>query len=709
MRLSPYSRSYSLSGISNNNSSFSNHSSPHFPVPSPSPAPTQSPGRSRIVLSHHLTLLGPRCLPRADNGPAQESLEDSPSEDDGLESEEETRRAEPVPRAQGNGQSGLGRKHKKPSGGSRRKKRARIAVDDDEDSNYGTGTGTRNRNCTAKSKRQSSAAKVTQRRSRVRPDLASQGKQVASQGSVNEPQLPSLNTKYIILRLVEFSTDYRGLPLLKQLLRVETQRRIFAAKGQYQTLEEAQARIPDFAKEAEVTREKFNHWLQYGARLVYICGAASPYILLVMASVGFKQYLASNVRRDVIDAVGLEISSLVDPCRKIIVTQLLPLLEDLRYYIGSQYNNVFFRLSFGGQAVPFHDTGHITGLLRGIDLLWLELPLPYQEWHTFFNRNIQDAYTPKFLSNILPPLVPISIQQSETLTLQIPGYLLGQQKVKVSKSWSEMQRKLVMEGKVAKSYDDLIDYLRSSFSEGVRINNEAYIRFDTAILEKRKLHILDSQGSTAVYLLPGLNEELPQLNDFITNKIPLLQPDFRYMTPEEQNGRFPAYHAINFGRYSEKGHSAPDDVHPSFYKTIGSKVHLTQRVPYEAKMVHEDPAGAEAYDVAFQHVQRIVEYATRTGLVKHHDKLDIIAQSLPLNDGSAAYLYAGYIVNINAKTDGHLDPNDRDICAIVGYGHYIDGDIVLYQLGTAFKLHALDFFFFDSKRITHLNLRFTGK
>lgn len=99
----------------------------------------------------------------------------------------------------------------------------------------------------------------------------------------------------------------------------------------------------------------------------------------------------------------------------------------------------------------------------------------------------------------------------------------------------------------------------------------------------------------------------------------------------------------------------------------------------------------------------------RTGVVKHNDKLDIIAQSLPLNDGSAAYPYAGYIVNVNVKTDGHLDPNDKDICAVIGFGDYIDGDIVLHQLGTSVKLHPLDVFIFDPRRITHLNLRFTGK
>lgn len=167
-------RSYSLSEIAHNNCSFFNDSSLLSPMPSLSPEPIQSPGPSRIVLTHCLMLLGPR-LPTSNNHPAQEAS-DRPSNDDGPESEEETRRAAPGARAQGNGKSHLGTKRKKPSGGSKRK-RARIAADDDEDSDYGTGTGTENRNCAAKSKTQSSVVKVTQQCSRIRPNLVQQGKQ----------------------------------------------------------------------------------------------------------------------------------------------------------------------------------------------------------------------------------------------------------------------------------------------------------------------------------------------------------------------------------------------------------------------------------------------------------------------------------------------------------------------------------------------------
>ncbi|KAJ7589261.1 hypothetical protein C8J56DRAFT_1048901 [Mycena floridula] len=599
-----------------------------------------------------------RCTPRRDSIPS-----DPESEDETL----------CLPRAPGalGGPTGGKRKRNSNSSGKKRGKRARIADEEESDADTGTGTVKKPRN--------------------FKPS-----------GPIDEPQLASVDTRHALLHVTQFSTDARTLPVLKSLidhllnnpgkvsnelslseesslgvlgkhcqklesqdvvneyalfvtlvqLRIETQRRIDIAKASCTSLASAQVRLEDFAAEVTeaigkdgivITREQFNHWLRQAS---------------------------------------------IDPSAIIVRSQLIPLLEDIRFYIGKQHTNIFFRLSFGDVTVPFHNTADITKLLQRLELGWIEQPPPHQRMSDYLNRDILSEYQPTFLSENLPPLVPIPMQESQTLTLKLEDFALNTTKTKITETWTDIQREKAASAKKVETYDEL-----ANFVKGIRINSDDYVYLDTAILEGRKLHIVDRKQST---------------QPSITAKVSLLEPQFRHISKDDKEECFPAFHAINFGRYSAKGHKVPDDIHPPFYKTIGTKMNFTQRFPSESKLMKENPESTKARDPIFHYVHRALEHLMKTGLVGLNDRLEITAQSLPLNDTPAAYPYTGYIININVTTRGHKDPNDKLLCIVIGFGDFEGGEIIFDELGLVIKFQPLDIVVFPSKDITHFNLRFSG-
>ena len=89
-------------------------------------------------------------------------------------------------------------------------------------------------------------------------------------------------------------------------------------------------------------------------------------------------------------------------------------------------------------------------------------------------------------------------------------------------------------------------------------------------------------------------------------------------------------------------------------------------------------------------------------------ELNAVAEYLPLDANSACTPFTGMVCNINACSNGHADKGDLNLCVVVPFGYWDDGELVLYQLGVAVKLQPLDIIIFDSKEMIHFNMPYKG-
>lgn len=81
---------------------------------------------------------------------------------------------------------------------------------------------------------------------------------------------------------------------------------------------------------------------------------------------------------------------------------------------------------------------------------------------------------------------------------------------------------------------------------------------------------------------------------------------------------------------------------------------------------------------------------------------------LPLSTTSPAAPFTGFFLNLCVATDAHIDPNDLGCCAVIVFGPFKKGQLVLYELGLVFDLTPGQALLFPSRRFTHFNLDFEG-
>ncbi|KAJ7585762.1 hypothetical protein C8J56DRAFT_892446 [Mycena floridula] len=557
-----------------------------------------------------------------------------------------------------------------------------------------TGSGTTKRKCKPKKK---SHLKTAQTTSRICPLLNAEDLNIPLNGPVDEPQLPNIHVKHMLLDLTRFATDHAALLDLKHLvddvivsedtglpeisttgtgslfdlgqkcrtldkksneyaymhavvqLKITTQlqvsfcllyrkiltwhsRRIEQAKRQFVRNSTAKTKVKDFTSEAGVTLREMERWISHGSKLIFWSGAMSPYILLLLASIGGRKYL----------------NTIAD---------------------------------------------NITDYLRNVDIRWLKNPPPHQMFYNFLHSSDQE-HEPVFFFDPLPPSIPLPIQAASTHTLILDDFTLGAEptpfgsKIEESRKWTEEERLEAEEAQMINSLGDLHKWLSSSFECGQRKYDD-YAYFNTDILEGQRLKICDSEGNTALYVVPGLQDTFPLLNEAITYKMSILEDDFRYVEDGAVLEYFSATQMIFYNRYGAKGSKDRPDIHPSYNHTIGNTVlRSMQSLPYELNFIRENPEGAKIRDTVFPIVQHVVRYVLSTGHISENDELEIIVEHMPFNTSPGAAPFTGYIININVTTDGI--------------------SVLLYLLVTG-KMEPLDILIFPSSRITHFNLRHKGK
>ncbi|KAJ7575932.1 hypothetical protein C8J56DRAFT_1062797 [Mycena floridula] len=617
-----------------------------------------------------------------------------------------------------------------------------------------TGSGTTKRKCKPKKK---SHLKTAQTTSRIVPLLNAEDPNIPLNGPVDEPQLPNIHVKHMLLDLTRFATDHAALLDLKHLvddvivsedtglpeismtgtgslfdlgqkchtldkksneyaymhavvqLKITTQlqvsfcllyrkiltwhsRRIEQAKRQFVRNSTAKTKVKDFASEAGVTLREMERWISHGSKLIFWSGTMSPYILLLLASIGGRKYL--DTIADNVSGLGLELAckrTSTDPHTQLIKLFIIPLMYDLRAYIGRSSNSLF-GFQVGNTMLGFHQTWQITDYLRNVDICWLKNPPPHQMFYDFLHSSDQE-HEPVFFFDPLPPSIPLPIQAASTHTLILDDFTLG----------AELRH-------AAGAGFSQVTFTNSSSFECGQRKYDDYAYFNTDILEGRRLKICDSEGNTALYVVPGLQDTFPLLNEAIMYKMSILEDDFCYVEDGAVLEHFSATQMIFYNRYGAKGSKDRLDIHPSYNHTIGNTVlRSMQSLPYESNFIQENPEGAKIRDTVFPIVQRVVRYVLSTCHISENNELEITVEHMPFNTSPGAAPFTGYIININVTTDGHIDPSDRNLCVVVPFGDWEDGELVLYQLGLVVDLKPLDILIFPSSRITHFNLRHKGK
>ena len=100
--------------------------------------------------------------------------------------------------------------------------------------------------------------------------------------------------------------------------------------------------------------------------------------------------------------------------------------------------------------------------------------------------------------------------------------------------------------------------------------------------------------------------------------------------------------------------------------------------------------------------------------VKEHLKDDfhslaVHCEGLPLGEGSPAYPFTGFVLNICVATSGHRDSGDLRLCVVMPFGNWMGGELCLYELRLVFEAGPGDLVIFPSCEITHFNLHMTGE
>jgi hypothetical protein len=150
-------------------------------------------------------------------------------------------------------------------------------------------------------------------------------------------------------------------------------------------------------------------------------------------------------------------------------------------------------------------------------------------------------------------------------------------------------------------------------------------------------------------------------------------------------------------------------VHPDFIRKEGVRhVNHTQRTPYVSSTARDDPETYEALQLALKDVCAYVSAVIKKHLPEIHSELSVFCDILPLNVRPTTYPFPGLVINLQVSTEGHLDGGDDIICAVIPFGEFENGDLVLLEAGLIVDIREGDFFIFPSFDLTHFNLFFKG-
>jgi hypothetical protein len=105
----------------------------------------------------------------------------------------------------------------------------------------------------------------------------------------------------------------------------------------------------------------------------------------------------------------------------------------------------------------------------------------------------------------------------------------------------------------------------------------------------------------------------------------------------------------------------------------------------------------------------LILFKISTRFPEEFDELQLAANILPARENSPAYPFCGFVLNINGITKVHRDPHDfRHFCVVIVIGNHTGGELCLLEPGLVLELRHGDTVIFQSGRVTHFNLHYSG-
>ncbi|KAJ3783566.1 hypothetical protein GGU10DRAFT_273265, partial [Lentinula aff. detonsa] len=172
---------------------------------------------------------------------------------------------------------------------------------------------------------------------------------------------------------------------------------------------------------------------------------------------------------------------------------------------------------------------------------------------------------------------------------------------------------------------------------------------------------------------------------------------------------FTTFHFSMWSRYSTSGKDAPSDVHPYHLQAaMGTKTNTSQFFVRPSSDIQDfSKEYKELYDI-FGDVLRLMVTTVRSEFPEELKDVMANVDIFPLNDSSPISPFTSFVLNINVETGAHRDDGDCGLCLILALGHHTGGELCLYEPRIMLNLVHGDWVAFDSKSITHFNMKYTG-
>ncbi|KAJ6487210.1 hypothetical protein C8R47DRAFT_518002 [Mycena vitilis] len=504
-------------------------------------------------------------------------------------------------------------------------------------------------------------------------------------------------------RAGQIASFWYMLSLVQLVLHVDSLKKDLRAKGEHVLGIGAIAQ-----KYGGTSRSAFQRRIEEGSRLLSLCAASTPYILVIIAVLGKQNdiILRGKTSNDDIMAMAVALREISHEKWGTLVARLRIPLEYIRSK-ATFLNNIDFFYNVPQpkgalpviQRVPFNCLDKTDALFKDIITNFPKLPprspcwsKPVPAWT--ISTDPLDFPLPKVHKIEMPNIFqktssPVNSQTTEVFTTA--------------------QRLLAEGAEVVQSLQDLEKTIldENRYTEDV----PPYIEINGSIVDSTTVLRIEDPEHKLMTELFNLPAELRQrLEDAIALIQAAMPGEWKDDTSLRELYSYLSCHYTWYARFGEKGHDAPQDADHmnNVQRDDGARVNFGGRIPHESReMLDNLPEFAilaDAYSDIFDYIRILQERSP-----DEYEGLRIFADVLPMNASSPAYPFGGFVLNLRASTWGHRDHGDKTLCVVIPFGRFVGGQLCLYELGFKFDLRMGDVLIFPSCDITHFNMHFTGK
>ncbi|KAJ7038762.1 hypothetical protein C8F04DRAFT_1179434 [Mycena alexandri] len=381
---------------------------------------------------------------------------------------------------------------------------------------------------------------------------------------------------------------------------------------------------------SETARTSFCERVAWGQHFAFLCGAGTLGILPILAALELQTVLTRQLNKALLYAkCNLPMAQqLMLPINYILnrssYVQTLQLRQKIPAHAGSPSKIVQFGLKDVTLSDSIFDQLQIN-VPKLIDAGAINLPSPVT------------VKSPLKLGSTKCPIKPSN-----------------------ENTWTEKEHILAGKAEKVTSVEDLQTRLNTHHKDehhkDGRLKSGQYIEINSSILKDQALFTRDTDDNLMGHLFCIPKEYKASLIRVIDHINTILQGQFKDADSREKPFKYLSIHYSWYARYTEKGHSAPKNVHPDKVKKKHVKhVNLIQRGPYKSKELLDKPEEYALLAEAFTDFFGFLRVTVAKYIPEDTRELSFYVDKLPLGESSPCYPFGGFVVNLDSCTWGHVD------------------------------------------------------